>query len=74
MEQIENKKQGSIFRGLIGALLGAIIGGVLWGLIGILTQQVFMVAGVGLACWSPMAIRSSRAARGRRRSSSLPCT
>lgn len=48
MEQIENNKQGSILRGLIGALLGAIIGGVLWGLIGILTQQVFMVAGVGL--------------------------
>ncbi|MBQ7850113.1 MAG: hypothetical protein IJ343_10355 [Clostridia bacterium] len=51
MEQYEiNRKpaQGSILRGLIGALLGAILGGVLWGVIGILTQQVFIVAGLGL--------------------------
>ena len=51
MEQFEmNSKpaEGSILRGLVGALLGAIIGGLLWGLIGVLTQQVFMIAGVGL--------------------------
>lgn len=73
MEQIENKQQGSILRGLIGALLGAILGGVLWGLIGILTQQVFMIAGVGLGLLVAGGYTLFKAARARRRSSSLPC-
>lgn len=42
----EQKPQGSIVRGLIGALIGAILGAIVWGVVGILTQSVFTVIGI----------------------------
>ncbi|MGN0793433.1 MAG: hypothetical protein ACI4MG_03040 [Aristaeellaceae bacterium] len=44
----QEENQGSIGKGLIGALLGAIIGALLWGVVGILTQRVFALLGLAL--------------------------
>lgn len=45
MEQQKQEKQGSILRGLIGAVLGAIIGGALWCAIAIGTEKMYSVIG-----------------------------
>lgn len=43
---MEQESQGSIARGLLGALIGAILGAIIWGAIGILTQSVFTLVGI----------------------------
>lgn len=45
MEQSE-KEQGSVARGLLGALIAALLGAVCWAVIGVLTNKVFAVVGL----------------------------
>lgn len=45
-KQAIQKKQGSILRGLIGAVLGAVLGGALWCAIAIGTETIYSVIGL----------------------------
>ncbi len=50
----EEEKKGSVARGLIGAVIAAIVAAVLWAVIGVATDSVFVIAGLGvglLVCW-----------------------
>lgn len=51
MEQQKQENQGSVLRGLIGAVLGAILGGALWCVIAIGTEKMYSIIGflVGMA-------------------------
>ncbi len=46
--QEAQEKKGSIIGGIIGALLGAVIGAVIWAIVGILTETVFWLIGLGI--------------------------
>ena len=52
MYNVETEKQGSVLRGLVGALIGAVLGAAVWGIVGILTQRVFSLLGIllGFLC------------------------
>lgn len=52
MYNVETEKQGSVLRGLVGALIGAVLGAAVWGIVGILTQRVFSLLGflLGFLC------------------------
>jgi len=52
MYNVETEKQGSVLRGLVGALIGAVLGAAVWGVVGILTQRVFSLLGIllGFLC------------------------
>lgn len=52
MYNVETEKQGSVLRGLVGALIGAVLGAAVWGVVGILTQRVFSLLGflLGFLC------------------------
>lgn len=45
MEQQKQENQGSILRGLIGAVLGALLGGALWCIIAIGTEKMYSIIG-----------------------------
>ncbi len=47
-EYVQEEKQGSVVRGLIGAIIGAVIGAVIWAVVAVVTEHIYSLIGLAI--------------------------